>query len=200
MPPGLQVHPQVNQTQQACRPSKCSHTQVHPRAPAAEGVAPAHAGQPQHGHLPFIKQQLPANAAEQQPKVSRARSCSEDQPTKGQPPPPHSRRRRARVAFPTSTSPQSAQRSAFSTSLAAPEQQRVQAVQQCHDELAVQQGQVGARRRRRAVPRPQRALHAAQGHHPALHRLLLWRANDIWTKIRVDVHAEWGTARPNGPC
>lgn len=54
-----------------------------------------------------------------------------------------------------------------------PEEQRIQAAQEGHNELAVQQREVGAGRGGGARRVPERPLHPAQRLRPAVHRLLL---------------------------
>lgn len=63
---------------------------------------------------------------------------------------------------------------------ALPKQQRVEAPQQRHHQLAVQQGEVLAGRGRGAAGLSQHRLHHPQALHPALHRLLLQAEGGGW--------------------
>lgn len=148
-----------------------------PHAPAAEGVPPIHAGQAQHRHLALVQQQLPAGWAGGESQLKHCAEMMQEGPQF------HALKNTPAAVCPARCTMVCSARSSHNTiavgptspAASTPEQQRVQAVQQRHDELAVQQGQVGSWRRRRAVLLPQHALYTPQGHHPALHRLLLHR-------------------------
>lgn len=64
-----------------------------------------------------------------------------------------------------------------------PEEQRVEAAQQCDNELAVEQRQVSAGRGAGARCVLEGSLHAMQPQHPAVHRLLLRLRQEVWQAV-----------------